>query len=47
LSPSESDIRLTHKVRAAGELLNIPLEDHLIIAGRKFYSFHDMNMLRA
>jgi len=45
LTPSGSDISLTRNLVAAGKILNIQLLDHLIIAGHKFYSFSDENML--
>lgn len=39
--PSEADIRLTKKMKQAGELLDLPVLDHLIIAGDGYYSFAD------
>ncbi len=41
LSPSQSDIDLTKKIKEAGKTLEIQLLDHLIIAGKKYYSFAD------
>ncbi len=43
--PSETDVRLTRKLKEAGELLDITVLDHLIIAGDKFYSFADAGLL--
>ena len=40
-SPSDSDIRITRKIKEAGELMDIQLLDHLIIAGQAYYSFAD------
>jgi DNA repair protein RadC len=45
LTASQSDIELTHKLKAAGRFLEIQLLDHLIIAGQKYYSFADGGML--
>lgn len=45
LTPSASDISLTRNLVAAGKILNIQLLDHLIVAGHKYYSFSDENML--
>ena len=44
-SPSESDIRITQKIKEAGALMDIQLLDHLIIAGRDYYSFADNGAL--
>jgi DNA repair protein RadC len=43
VTPSEADIKTTRKLHDAGEILNIPLLDHLIITGRggDFFSFKD------
>ena len=38
-SPSDEDIRLTKRIRHAGEILGIELLDHLIIAQNGCYSF--------
>jgi len=38
-SPSKEDIKTTQQLIAAGILLGLPLNDHLIVAGNKFYSF--------
>jgi len=40
-SPSDSDIRITQKIKEAGALLDIQLLDHIIVAGRDYYSFAD------
>ena len=44
-SPSESDIRITQKIKEAGALMDIQLLDHLIIAGKDYYSFADNGAL--
>ena len=41
LNPSEADIKITRKLKSAGELLEINVLDHLIIADEGFYSFAD------
>ncbi len=38
-SPSESDRKLTERLRLSGEILNIKVNDHLIICNDYFYSF--------
>lgn len=45
LKPSQSDIDLTRKLLAAGQLLDIAVLDHLIITDHGFYSFADEGML--
>ncbi|MBT8195649.1 MAG: DNA repair protein RadC, partial [Bacteroidia bacterium] len=39
--PSEADIRLTKKIKEAGNMLDIKVLDHIIIAGDSYYSFAD------
>ena len=41
LKPSSIDIEITKKIKSAGELLDIPVLDHIIVAGVEFYSFAD------
>jgi DNA repair protein RadC len=41
LSPSQADIELTRRLRKAGEVLDLPLLDHLIVSERGYYSFTD------
>ncbi|MBX2965661.1 MAG: DNA repair protein RadC [Cyclobacteriaceae bacterium] len=45
VTPSQQDIDLTRKLKEAGKLLEIKLLDHLIIAGKQFYSFADEGLL--
>lgn len=45
LEPSKADISLTRKLREAGELMDIPVLDHLIVGDRDYYSFADQGML--
>lgn len=41
LKPSDSDIRLTKKIKKSCELLDISLLDHLIVTKEEFYSLSD------
>jgi DNA repair protein RadC len=43
VTPSEADIRVTTQLHKAGEILNIPLLDHIIFTaqGGTFFSFKD------
>lgn len=45
LTPSESDTRITQKIKEAGNLMDIQLLDHLIISDKDYYSFADNGML--
>lgn len=41
LSPSEADIKLTQKLKTAGQNLDIPILDHVIITENSHFSFVD------
>ncbi|THH39846.1 RadC family protein [Neolewinella litorea] len=45
LQPSAADIRLTAKLARAARSLDLHLLDHLIVAGQRYYSFADHQML--
>lgn len=45
LKPSKDDINVTEKIKKAGELMNIRIIDHVIIAKENFYSFHDHGLI--
>jgi DNA repair protein RadC len=45
VQPSDTDIKLTRKLKSAGEVLDLPILDHLIIGEEKYYSFADEGML--
>lgn len=45
LKPSQSDIELTKKIREGGKLMEISVLDHLIVAGRKYFSFADEGLM--
>ena len=44
-SPSADDRETTRRIKGAGELLGIPLVDHMIVAGERFFSFREQGML--
>lgn len=41
LKPSAADQKITAEIKAAGEILNIKMLDHLIITRKSYYSFQD------
>lgn len=45
--PSEQDIKLTKRVKEAGELLGISLADHIVIGGKSgdYISFHEAKLI--
>ncbi|MEN0006320.1 MAG: DNA repair protein RadC [Bacteroidota bacterium] len=45
LNPSQADIDLTKKLKAAGQTLDINVIDHLIISEKGYYSFADEGKL--
>lgn len=45
LMPSTADEKLTLKMKAAGELLDIPVIDHVIVSIEGFYSFAKEGLL--
>jgi DNA repair protein RadC len=45
LNPSESDTRITQKIKEAGTLMDIQLLDHLIICEKDYYSFADNGLV--
>ena len=46
VSPTVSDIQLTKKIMLAGEMVGMPLMDHLIIGREGFFSFQQSNLLK-
>ncbi|MBO5247617.1 MAG: DNA repair protein RadC [Eubacterium sp.] len=40
-TPSKEDFALTERVQRCGELMDIPLSDHIIIGDRRYYSFRE------
>ena len=45
LKPSQADIDLTRKMKAAGKTLDISVLDHLIVSEKGFYSFADEGLM--
>lgn len=45
LKPSEADICLTRKMKAAGQFLDLPILDHIILTKDGYYSFADEGVL--
>jgi len=45
LNPSESDTKITQKIKEAGNLMDIQLLDHIIISNEDYYSFADNGLL--
>jgi DNA repair protein RadC len=45
LKPSPEDEKLTKRIQNAAALFDVKLLDHLIIAGNKYLSFADENLL--
>lgn len=43
--PSDKDIQLTQQLVAAGQLLGIPLRDHIIVSKNDHYSFRQHHLL--
>lgn len=44
-TPSEIDVRLTQQLVASGQLLGIPLRDHIIVSNAASYSFRQHHLL--
>lgn len=44
--PSDSDIELTSAVKNMGDVLNIPLIDHVVIGDNKYFSFKENELLQ-
>lgn len=44
-TPSQADIEITHRVSKAGEIVGIPLIDHIIIGGTAYYSFAEEGLI--
>ncbi len=45
LTPSETDLRITKKIKQAAMLFDIMVLDHLIVTEQAYYSFADENIL--
>ncbi len=44
-TPSPDDVALTARLRAAGDLVGVPLTDHVIIGNGRYYSFQEAGSL--
>ena len=42
---SDNDIKVTEMNKNAGKILEIPLFDHVIVAGGRYYSFHENGLI--
>lgn len=45
LKPSENDLRLTKRIKQFGDLLEMPVLDHLIVTDNGYFSFADQGVL--
>lgn len=45
LRPSEADIQLTEKAVQLGDLMDLPVLDHIILTSEGYYSFSDMGLI--
>ncbi|MDA8165746.1 MAG: DNA repair protein RadC [Desulfobacteraceae bacterium] len=45
LTPSSDDLAVTRRLRESGELLGIPVLDHLIVSGKGYFSFQEAGLL--
>ncbi|WP_407849180.1 JAB domain-containing protein [Chryseobacterium sp. KCF3-3] len=41
LKPSTEDIKMTNKIKEAGNVLDLKLLDHIILTSESYYSFAD------
>ena len=44
-APSKEDIKTTQQLIAAGQLLGVPLHDHIIVVREGYYSFRQNQMI--
>lgn len=45
VKPSDADIKLTKRLKEAGQIFEIPVLDHIIITHNSFYSFADEGLM--
>ncbi len=45
IQPSDADLSLTRKLKSAGDMLDLPVVDHIILGEEKYYSFADEGRL--
>ncbi|MDP4184485.1 MAG: DNA repair protein RadC [Bacteroidota bacterium] len=44
-TPSDADCKITNKIKEAGQILDIPVLDHIIVGSQTYYSFADEGQL--
>ena len=44
-APSPEDRETTRRIKSAGDLLGIPMIDHIIVGGERFFSFRQAGLL--
>lgn len=44
-SPSDDDVAMTRRLCATGRLVGLPVLDHIIVAGERYFSFLDAGLL--
>lgn len=44
-SPSPEDLRVTRRIQETGDMIGIPLTDHIIIGDNRYFSFQEKEML--
>lgn len=45
VQPSRKDIEVTQQFIAAGQILGVPLHDHIIVSGNKHFSFRGQGLI--
>ncbi len=45
LKPSDADIQLTKKMKEIGNMMDVPVLDHLIVTDKSYYSFADEGLM--
>lgn len=45
--PSQADVKITRRLIRAAAILEVPIDDHLILAGGKYFSFLEDGALSA
>ncbi len=43
--PSENDLLITERIGRTGELMDIPLVDHIILGDNNYFSFRESKLL--
>lgn len=44
-TPSENDLRITERVKEVGQMVDIPLFDHIIIGDNSYFSFQESHLM--